>query len=177
MDIVVFVIIFIFIILIVFGILVIDVYNKLVFYRDRLFKKFDSVDGLIGERVVIMNNIISVILDNNLHEDDIIRDINKVIDDINNYEDINDRLLLVKSSADIINRAFSLSKVYDKLKRVDRFNLDKNEFFSNTNEINYAGAIYNEEVLKYNNCKNALFGNFVFKLFRFREYDYYDEKI
>ena len=64
-----FIIIVIFTVIMVFGIMVINVYNKCVFYRDRVLDKFNVIDKLIDERVKYINDVIMVINDNNLHEE------------------------------------------------------------------------------------------------------------
>lgn len=167
------VIIIIFAILMVLGIMVISVYNKCIFYRDRVLDKFSAVDKLIDERIKFINDIIKVINDNNLHEEKIVRNLNKYKKLINEEESINDRLLLLDDES--IAEALKLDSVYKKLVKDKVFNDVKEKYDNNKGKATYAIDIYNKEVFEYNNYKNSKFNNMVFSFFKFMEYNYYDK--
>jgi len=172
MNIGMFIIIVIFTVIMVFGIMVINVYNKCVFYRDRVLDKFNVIDKLIDERVKYINDIIMVINDNNLHEEKIIRELNKYKKLINNEEVVNDRLLLLDDES--IDKALELCSVYKKLSKDKVFNCVRDNYDNNKSKVDYAIDIYNKEVMEYNNYKGSKFNNWVFSFFKFMEYNCYD---
>ncbi len=165
------VIIILFSIIMILGIMVISIYNKLIFYRDRVLDKFKEVDKLLCNRVSYIDSIIEIINSNKLHEDGIIRDLNKLKSSIDKEIDINARMLLVKD--DIIDTALSLDNVYKKLENDKSFNEVKEEYDNNKGLIDYAIDIYNEEVLDYNNYKDKSINNKIFNWFKFYTYNFY----
>lgn len=167
------VIIIIFLILIVLGILIIGVYNKLTFYKNRVFDKFKAINSCLNDRVDIINKIIDIINDNSLHEDSLIIDLNKLVTRINEENIVNNLLVLIDESDDILKKALSLDKIYDILKSNNEYMGLVDKFKDNQYKIMYAIEIYNEEVEVYNNYKQNKVINIISKIFKFVDYNYY----
>lgn len=167
------IIIFVFTLLMVFGIMVISVYNKCVFYRDRVLDKYNEIDKLLDDRINYINNLNKVLDDNNLHEERVMRALNKLKKNIREEESVNDKLLLLDD--DSIDMALELNNTYKKLDKDKLFNSVKSEYDNNKHKVNYAVDIYNKEVLEYNSYKDIKFNNRIFKFFKFMEYNCYDK--
>ena len=172
MDIGVFVIILIFGFFMVFGIMVINVYNNFIYYRERVLDKFLAVDELLKDRINYIDFMLGIIDKNKFHEESIVRNLKKLKKSIVNEEDVNSRLVLINDLS--IDRAFGLCDVYNKLNSDKVFNNFRGKYDSNKDKIMYAIDIYNEEVLKYNNYKNKWFRSKIFTFFKFYSYDCYD---
>lgn len=152
------------------GILVIDRYNKCVFHRDKVLDKYNTIDKLLMEREDIIDKIMNVIKDYDLHEDSILRDLNKYKKSLNKEKDVNERLLFIDN--DIIDKAINLKNVY---KKAGKMIVDIEKDYSNNNsKIDYALDIYNEEVLNYSNYLDNKFNRWVFEKFKFYTYNCYE---
>lgn len=158
-------------IMIILGIYVINVYNKYIFFRDRVFDKFKEVDKLLCDRVDFIDDIVKIVNDNKLHEDLLVRKLNSLKKSIDTQIDVNDRLLLFDE--DIIDEALKLDKVYKKLG--NKFSDIKDKYNNNKDRVMYAADIYNEEVLKYNNYRDNKIKKIVFDKFKFYEYNCYEK--
>ncbi len=168
-----FVIIFIFVIIMVIGILVINIYNKFIFYRGRVLDMFEVIDDLLISRVDIINSILDIIKDNKLHEEKVVNRLVKLKKAINEEDNINSRIELLDD--DSIDKALELSKVYSKLENNKEFIKIRDSYNKNVDKVDYALDIYNEEVLNYNNYKDKKYNNIVFRKFKFMEYNYYEK--
>lgn len=167
------VIIVIFLILIVLGILIIGIYNKLTFYKNRVLNKFEAISKCLKDRTDIIQKIIDIINNNSLHEDSLILELNKLVTKINEENIVNNLLLLINESDDILKKALSLDKIYDVLKSNKEYMSLMDKFKDNQYKIMYAIEIYNEEVEVYNNYKQNKFINIISKIFKFVDYNYY----
>ena len=158
-------------IMIILGIYVINVYNKFIFFRDRVFDKFKEVDKLLCDRVDYIDDIVKIINDNKLHEDLLVRKLNSLKKSIDTQIDVNNRLLLFNE--DIIDEALKLAKFYKKLG--NKFSNIKDKYNNNKDRVMYATDIYNEEVLKYNNYRDNKIKKIIFDKFKFYEYNCYEK--
>lgn len=167
----IFLIVLIFAIIMVLGLIIIGVYNKLIFLRKRVLDKFDAINEGLNERINIIKNIIEII--NDYHEERLVMDLNNLIKEINEESIINNLLLLISKSDDLIKKALSLDSIYPELKGDKNYSKIRENFKNNQYKIMYSIEIYNEEVEVYNNYKNNTGVNIVSKVFRFKDYNYY----
>lgn len=166
-----FCIVLVFAIIIVLGLVIIGIYNKLTFLKNRVLNKFDAINDCLNERIEIIRKIADIIGD--YHEENLIIDLNKLSREINDESIINNLLLLISKSDSLIKKALSLDSVYPELKIDKNYSKIIEEFKNNQYKIMYSIEIYNEEVEVYNNYKNIMGINIISKIFRFKNYNYY----
>ena len=173
MNIVIFIIILVFLILTVLGVLVINIYNKLTFYKKKVLNKFNDINDCLNETVNIIKEIISIIKDDKFHEDSLVLELNMLMGKIENENSINGLLLLIDESYQTISRSLSINNIYEELNNNSEFISVRDKFDNNHYKIMYAIEIYNEEVEEYNNYKNKKINNIIAKKFKFEDYNYY----
>lgn len=167
------IIIIIFLVLVVLGILIIGVINKLSFYKNRIIDKFEAINNSLNERIGTSNKIINLLKVGGYNEDELIIQLNNLSNEIKDENDVNNLLVLIDKSDDILTKALSLESIYDNLSSNNEYQELINNFKNNQYKIMYAIEIYNEEVSGYNNYKEKRGINIVSKLFRFGDYNYY----
>ena len=173
MEIVIFFIIGLFLILTILGILVINIYNKLIFYKKKVLDKFSDIKGYLYDDVDVIKKVISIIDVSKYHEDSLILKLNTLIDKILNENSVNGLLILIDDVNKCILEVMNLSKIYEELNNNSDFSSAMDKLNNNNYKIMYALEIYNEEVEEYNNYKNGKVNNIVFKIFKFENYNYY----
>ena len=173
MNIAVIVIIVLFIILIVLGVLVINIYNKLTFYKKKVLDKFETIIDCLKEMIDIIKKIKDIIKDDSYHEDSLIMELNMLMSKIEDEKSINNLLALIDESYNLITKSLNINTIYTELNNNSDFISIRDKFNNNHYKIMYAVEIYNEEVEVYNNYKNKKFNSIIAKKFKFEDYNYY----
>lgn len=169
---VVFIIIF-FAILILLGIVIISFYNRLLFKKNKVIDKFDAINDCLNKRIDIINQVITILSNDKYHEDSLMLELRKVSDKINKENIINNLLLLISKSDDVLKKALTLEKIYPGLGNNKEYLKLVDVFKNNQYQLMYAIEIYNEEVEVYNNYKNKAGIRLISKIFKLPDYDYY----
>ena len=173
MNIVFFIILLIFVTITVLGILVINIYNKLTFYKKKVLDKFNDINDCLNETVDIIKEIINIIKDDKFHEDSLVLELNMLMGKIENESSVNNLLLLIDESYQTISKSLNINSIYKELNNNSEFISVRDKFNNNHYKIMYAIEIYNEEVEEYNNYKNKKINSIVAKRFKFEDYNYY----
>lgn len=155
------------------GILIINVYNKLIFNKKKVLDKFRAINDCLNERISIIKEIVTLFENNKFHEDSLIRDLNNISNNIETESVVNNLLDLISSSDIILKKALTLENVYPELIKNNDYKRIVDAFKNNQYKIMYAIEIYNEEVEVYNNYKDKKMINIISKIFRFKNYNYY----
>lgn len=169
-------VIVIFSILVLVGIIIIGIYNKILFRKKRVLDKFNSIYLILKERISIIDSICSVLIKNNFHEDNLIMDLNNLKKSIEENNSINETLPLINKTDNLIKKALQLDIIYESLKNNKEYQELKESFKNNQYKIMYSIEIYNEEVEDYNNYIAKKIINLVSKIFRFSNYSYYKKQ-
>lgn len=167
------VIVIIFAILTLIGMIIIGLYSRLAFKREKILDKFNSINNFLKERINLILRIIAIIEMPPHHEETLIMELEKIIKEIETEASINNSLTIIGKSNKILKKALALEKVYPELKNNTNYSLIRDEFENNQSKIMYAIEIYNEEVEKYNNYRENKLINLVSKLLRFKDYEKY----
>ena len=148
--------------------------NRLEFYKHKVIDKFSGIKIMIEERVEIIDTLYKYIRDNCPHEDNLIRELENLTTSFRNTDKINELLVLISKSRDILHDATKLDNTYDYLKDSKEYLGFKNMIKDNDGKLLFASSVYNEKVSDYNNFKNNKYISILSKIFRFPSYNYYE---
>ena len=169
------IIIAIFTVIAILGLIVLTIVNKLTFYKKRILDKFNAVNDILNGRIEIITALIEILSKANYHEDNLLKELSLVSEEINKENAVNNLLLLISKSDNILKKALTLDKIYQELSSNKEYQNLVESFKNNQYKLMYAIEVYNEEVEVYNNYRQNKFIDLVRTIFKFKEYNYYEK--
>ena len=154
-----------------------------VFFVNRLFSKkeridflFDNVMKYVEERIVLFERMVNFVEENAEKEVKLIKDLydfNNNLSEMLKNKDYD--LKEVKKSERMFDKFASLGKTYNDFNKNEIYKMLVDESKINVDRILYAVESYNEKVLDYNEFKKTRVNSFIAKIFRLKDYEYYDK--
>lgn len=167
------IIVVVFAIITLVGIIVIGLYTRLSFKREKILDKFNSINKFLEERSNLILRVIAILEMPPYHEETLIMELEKLSEKIDKETTVDNALSLIEKSNKMLKKALSLENIYKELKGNTNYNLIADDFENNQSKIIYAIEIYNEEVDNYNDYRTNKLINIISKIFRFKDYEKY----
>lgn len=156
-------------IIVIFGVLLIlalyllGVYNKLCFYKNKLEDKYQT----LNEEITKISNITEKVADivKEMYGEDKIQDVKIVNRNLMGNTDVNERMHRV------VGLIKFLKFISDHIQDSDKLKEYENEVVSSLDNIRYATEFYNNCVNDYNEYREKGIASYIFKIFKFKEYN------
>jgi len=140
-------------ILIFISFYMISIYNRIIFFQNKAFKKFEPIDISIKKYIDISDKLIEITKEDNLKEE-----LSILSGKLSRVRNNNKKILVLKDADYTFNRVFDIYKNNKKIKDI------KEEYNIYYNKILYAKDIYNKKVKEYNNLLIIFPYNIICKL-------------
>ena len=109
------------------------------------------------------------------HEEVLLKKLEKAKQEFGQIRDCNEGIHMIKSFEKVLINLQNLRKVYPFLESQKDYQKLMEEFLTNQDRIVYAFSSYDEGVKNYNSYRENLFILKLSKIFRFLDYEYYNE--
>ena len=167
---------FIFGILILISLGILFFVNNLLLKRQKVDFSFDSIIKCLGNRTEILDKMAIFIEKNTTDETKYINSINKSSINLSKILSSNkDNIKNIKDSSKLLQKFITLKTIYHKFETNKTYNDLIEKINLNEDRLIYAIDIYDQEVSKYNQLFNTKFNSFIGKMFKIKEYDYYNK--
>ncbi len=160
-------------IILLFILIIIFIFNKMIFLRNGTRNTFSQVDILIRKRNNILSNLKTIIQAETKYENDVFSMISKLRSQVLSQDDIS-------KVNDDIEKGFTISKTiiaieeqYPTLKSNNSFTKYIKEIKHVENEILRMRHVYNNITETYNNYIQTFPRNIIASLFRFKRCDFF----
>lgn len=167
---------FIFGILILISLGILFFVNNLLLKRQKVDFSFDSIIKCLGNRTEILDKIAIFIEKNTTEEAKYINSINKSSINLSKiFKSNKNNIKDIKDSSKLLQKFITLKTIYPKFEKNKIYNELIEKINLNEDRLIYAIDIYDQEVSKYNQLFNTKFNSFIGKIFKIKEYDYYNK--
>ena len=169
------------IIVIIFGVIVFILLcllffvNRLSLFRGEVENHSAIILSYIEERVTLFENISSFLIGKVRHEDEFVREVEDKLKSLRGIKKINESILLLKNTEDVLVKFFKLEDVYSFLKDDEEFISFKEQYQEHIDRIDYTMDHFDQVVRKYNDYKSGKLISILSKMLNYPDYDcYYD---
>ena len=168
-------------IVIIFGILILGILsllfflNRLLLLKKNIENSFSSVRTCLDERIILISRMCEFIQKNLNHEEVLLKKLEKAKKEFEQIRDCNEGIHMIKNFEKVLKNLQNLSKVYPFLESQKDYQKLMEDFLTNQDRIVYAFSSYDEGVKNYNSYRENLFILKLSKIFRFSDYEYYNE--
>ena len=167
---------FIFGILILISLGILFFVNNLLLKRQKVDFSFDSIIKCLGNRTEILDKMAIFIEKNTTEEAKYINSINKSSINLSKiFKSNKNNIKDIKDSSKLFQKFITLKTIYPKFEKNKIYNDLIEKINLNEDRLIYAIDIYDQEVSKYNQLFNTKFNSFIGKMFKIKEYDYYNK--
>lgn len=170
------------ILIIIFGLitllflLVIFLVNNLLLRKRKVDFQFSSIIKYTKERIELLEQISIFIKENLKDETNFLNNINKTNTSLKKITDSSkDSLKEIKNSNKILQKFIALIEIYPILNKNDLYNTLIKDAKINEERIVYAAESYDKEVKIYNDYKQTKINSIISKLFKIKDYEYYNK--
>lgn len=149
--------------------------NILLLRRNKIDFLFESISNYLNDRIHLLIRISNFVEENADNEQkfvDNVEDIRKSLDIIGN--DVNKVLIEIKRTDEPIEKFAKMGDIYPNFIKNKIYSNLVNEIQLNQERIIYAVDSYNKEAKKYNEIKNTKINSIICKIFRIKDYEYYN---
>ena len=168
------------VILIVVGILIlylvvylINTYNKLVNFKNKVKDQWAQIDVQLKRRVDLIPNLVETVKGYAKHEKETFEE---VINARNSFNSANTKEAEINADNQItgaLNKLFALSEAYPELKANENFIALQADLKDTEDKISFARQFYNDVVLSYNNLVEMFPSNVIAGMFNFKAEEYF----
>lgn len=161
---------FIFAILVV----VIFLYNRFVVLRQRVNNAWSQIDVNLKRRFDLIPNLVEIVKGYTKHEENVFTEIISARNIVNAASSKGEIAEAEGELTQSLRHLFAVAENYPDLKANETFLSLQGELAETENKIMFSRQFYNDTVQKYNTKIEMFPNNFIAKIFKFKEADYFN---